>query len=94
MPWQNRLNLKTFIRLLKDHRIQAPLESFLTNISTFVDFLKVLTWLFACVYNSVLFQSEGKKTRVPYRDSVLTKLLENALGGNSKTVMVIFLRVT
>lgn len=28
-------------------------------------------------------------TRVPYRDSALTKLLMNALGGNSKTVMVI-----
>ena len=25
---------------------------------------------------------------VPFRDSVLTKLLKNALGGNSKTVMV------
>ena len=25
---------------------------------------------------------------VPYRDSVLTKLLMNALGGNSKTVMI------
>lgn len=30
-----------------------------------------------------------KKTRVPYRDSVLTKLLMNALGGNSKTIMVL-----
>ncbi|XP_052091437.1 kinesin-like protein KIF28 [Mytilus californianus] len=30
----------------------------------------------------------GKKTRVPYRDSVLTKLLKNALGGNSKTIMI------
>ena len=28
-------------------------------------------------------------TRVPYRESALTKLLMNALGGNSKTVMVI-----
>lgn len=25
---------------------------------------------------------------VPYRDSVLTKLLKNALGGNSKTIMI------
>ncbi|XP_077982390.1 kinesin-like protein KIF28 isoform X2 [Glandiceps talaboti] len=29
-----------------------------------------------------------KKIMVPYRDSVLTKLLQNALGGNSKTVMI------
>lgn len=32
--------------------------------------------------------SSGKRVRVPFRDSVLTKLLKNALGGNSKTVMV------
>ncbi|KAF6020265.1 hypothetical protein EB796_021447 [Bugula neritina] len=33
--------------------------------------------------------SMGKKNaRVPYRDSVLTKLLQNALGGNSKTIMI------
>jgi len=29
------------------------------------------------------------RTIVPYRDSALTKLLKSALGGNSKTVMVI-----
>lgn len=29
-----------------------------------------------------------KKVQVPYRDSVLTKLLKNALGGNSKTIMI------
>ncbi|XP_070198402.1 kinesin-like protein KIF28 isoform X3 [Littorina saxatilis] len=29
-----------------------------------------------------------KKVMVPYRDSVLTKLLQNALGGNSKTIMI------
>ena len=30
---------------------------------------------------------------VPFRDSVLTKLLQNALGGNSKTVMVSLLNL-
>ena len=29
-----------------------------------------------------------KKVRVPFRDSVLTMLLENSLGGNSKTAMI------
>merc|ERR1711931_606432 len=34
-------------------------------------------------------QSSGKKNvLVPFRDSVLTKLLRNALGGNSKTIMI------
>ncbi|XP_066301763.1 kinesin-like protein KIF28 isoform X1 [Branchiostoma lanceolatum] len=33
--------------------------------------------------------SSGKgKVMVPFRDSVLTKLLKNALGGNSKTIMI------
>ena len=40
------------------------------------------------VIHALAENSEGKKTRVPFRDSVLTKLLQNALGGNSKTVMV------
>ncbi|PIC40350.1 hypothetical protein B9Z55_011723 [Caenorhabditis nigoni] len=30
----------------------------------------------------------GKKMQIPYRDSVLTCLLKNALGGNSKTIMI------
>jgi len=29
-----------------------------------------------------------KGTVVPYRDSALTRILQNALGGNSKTIMV------
>jgi kinesin family member 1 len=32
--------------------------------------------------------SSKKQVVVPYRDSVLTKLLMNALGGNSKTIMI------
>ena len=34
---------------------------------------------------SVLAEKKGK---VPYRDSCLTRLLQNALGGNSKTLMI------
>lgn len=32
--------------------------------------------------------SKGKSAPVPYRDSALTRILEGALGGNSKTTMI------
>jgi hypothetical protein len=41
------------------------------------------------INNGTSKPSNGKNQRIPYRDSVLTKLLMNALGGNSKTIMVI-----
>lgn len=31
---------------------------------------------------------KGKGTIVPYRDSALTRILQTALGGNSKTIMI------
>lgn len=31
---------------------------------------------------------KGKKKVVPYRNSALTRILQNALGGNSKTLMI------
>jgi kinesin family protein 1 len=41
-----------------------------------------------CLGNCLTALAEPIKVRVPYRESTLTKLLMNALGGNSKTVMV------
>ncbi|XP_052831128.1 kinesin-related protein 1-like [Octopus bimaculoides] len=41
------------------------------------------------VISALAEQTSGKKkVVVPYRESVLTKLLKNALGGNSRTVMI------
>lgn len=50
---------------------------------------KSLTVLGTCI--SVLADKamgKEKKTVVPYRDSNLTRILQNALGGNSKTIMI------
>lgn len=40
------------------------------------------------VIAALVDKANGKNIRVPFRDSVLTKLLKNALGGNSKTTMI------
>lgn len=47
-----------------------------------------LTSLGNCIA-ALASKSNGQNVRIPYRESTLTKLLMNALGGNSKTVMVI-----
>lgn len=31
---------------------------------------------------------DGKKDHIPYRDSKLTRILNDSLGGNTKTVMI------
>lgn len=50
---------------------------------------KSLTMLGNCI--SVLADKacgKAKNSVVPYRDSALTRILQNALGGNSKTIMI------
>ena len=40
------------------------------------------------VIHQLYLKSEGEKVVVSYRDSVLTRILQNSLGGNSKTTMI------
>ncbi|XP_046350118.2 kinesin-like protein KIF28P isoform X2 [Haliotis rufescens] len=47
-----------------------------------------LSTLGNCIKALADLSNGKKKTVVPFRDSVLTKLLQNALGGNSKTIMI------
>ena len=46
-----------------------------------------LTCLGNCIA-ALASNSTNQNVKVPYRESTLTKLLMNALGGNSKTVMI------
>jgi hypothetical protein len=44
------------------------------------------------VIKALVDKQNGKKIAVPYRNSSLTRLLQNALGGNSKTYMICAIR--
>ena len=46
------------------------------------------------ILNILMTKIMKTQVRIPYRDSALTMLLQNALGGNSKTIMVLSLSLS
>lgn len=42
----------------------------------------------ACLGNVISALVDGKTKHIPYRDSKLTRILQDSLGGNTKTVMI------
>ncbi|CAD5115509.1 DgyrCDS4476 [Dimorphilus gyrociliatus] len=63
-------------------------ESSGTRFEEAVNINKSLLTLGNCISALCHQASSGKNQHIPYRDSILTSLLMNALGGNSKTVML------
>lgn len=80
----NRLGKLTFVDLAGSERVsKTGAEGLrLKELKNINKSLNALT----SVINSL---TDSKSTHIPYRDSKLTKLLQNSIGGNSKTLMII-----
>ncbi|XP_016133665.1 kinesin-like protein KIF28P [Sinocyclocheilus grahami] len=82
LPSISHASLKMSLLALFTHGIN--LQSLIQNTAYLLAFIHINNLLSALADMAL-----GKKVvHIPYRDSVLTKLLQSALGGNSRTVMI------
>lgn len=54
-----------------------------------LDEAKKINTSLTCLGKVINALTDGKSTHVPYRDSKLTRVLQESLGGNSKTTLIV-----
>lgn len=54
-----------------------------------MDEAKTINKSLTCLGKVINNLTDGKSTHIPYRDSKLTRILSESLGGNSKTCLII-----
>ncbi|KAK2948747.1 putative Kinesin heavy chain [Blattamonas nauphoetae] len=50
---------------------------------------KKINWSLSALGNVINSLTDGKSTHIPYRDSKLTRILQETFGGNSRTVLIV-----
>jgi kinesin family protein 5 len=73
-----KLNVQLFLKVSKTGAEGAVLEE-----------AKNINKSLSALGNVISALAEGTKSHVPYRDSKLTRILQESLGGNSRTTIVI-----
>lgn len=62
---------------------------FLSPLGTVLDEAKNINKSLSALGNVISALADGNKTHIPYRDSKLTRILQESLGGNARTTIVI-----